>query len=161
MKQARRSPKPGHHRNGRLRDTGKGGHLVGYMRVSKTDGTQVLDLQRDALVAAGVPERGLYSDLASGKADDRAGLEVCLKALRAGDTRVVWKLDRLGRNLRHLVNVVHDLTVNGIGLRVLTGQGPAIDTTTAAGKLVFGRDSLSCAADRSGIEENQAVRLIR
>jgi DNA invertase Pin-like site-specific DNA recombinase len=55
-----------------------------------------------------------------------------------GDTLVVWKLDRLGRNLRHLVNVVHDLTKRNIGLRVLTGQGAAIDTTTAASKLVFG-----------------------
>ena len=51
---------------------------------------------------------------------------------------MVWKLDRLGRNLRHLINTVHDLTIGGIGLRVLTGQGAAIDTTTAAGKLVFG-----------------------
>jgi DNA invertase Pin-like site-specific DNA recombinase len=62
----------------------------------------------------------------------------CLQSLREGDTLVVWKLDRLGRNLRHLVNTVHDLTAGGVGLRVLTGQGAAIDTTTAAGKLVFG-----------------------
>jgi len=61
-----------------------------------------------------------------------------LKALRKGDRLVVWKLDRLGRNLHHLVNTVHDLTARGIGLKVLTGQGAAIDTTTAAGKLVFG-----------------------
>jgi DNA invertase Pin-like site-specific DNA recombinase len=59
-------------------------------------------------------------------------------ALRHGDTLVVWKLDRLGRDLRHLVNIVHDLTERGIGLKVLTGQGAAIDTTTASGKLVFG-----------------------
>src|SRR5450631_3060858 len=74
--------------------------LVGYMRVSKADGSQTLDLQQDALDAAGVPERNIYSDTASGKRDDRPGLESCLKALRAGDTLVVWKLDRLGRNLR-------------------------------------------------------------
>jgi Resolvase, N terminal domain len=104
--------------------------LVGYMRVSKADGSQVLDLQRDALVAVGVPERNIYSDTASGKKDDRPGLEACLKALRPGDALVVWKLDRLGRNLRHLVNVVHDLTERNIGLRVLAGQGAAIDTTT-------------------------------
>jgi len=124
----------------RLRDSRKATPLplVGYMRVSKADGSQVLDLQHDALVAAGIPERNLYSDTASGKRDDRPGLEACLKALREGDTLVVWKLDRLGRNLRHLVNVVHDLTERGVGLRVLTGQGAAIDTTTAAGKLVFG-----------------------
>jgi DNA invertase Pin-like site-specific DNA recombinase len=80
------------------------------MRISKADGSQVLDLQRDALIAAGVPERSIYSDTASGKLDIRPGLESCLKALRLGDTLVVWKLDRLGRSLRHLVNVVHDLT---------------------------------------------------
>jgi DNA invertase Pin-like site-specific DNA recombinase len=104
------------------------------MRVSKADGSQVLDLQRDALIAAGVAERHIYSDTASGKNDDRPGLAACLQSLREGDTLVVWKLDRLGRNLRHLVNTVHDLTSGGIGLRVLTGQGAAIDTTTARGR---------------------------
>lgn len=66
------------------------------------------------------------------------GLAACIKALREGDTLLVWKLDRLGRDLRHLVNTVHDLTARGVGLKVLTGQGAAVDTTTAAGKLVFG-----------------------
>ena len=108
------------------------------MRVSKADGSQVLDLQRDALVVAGVTERHLYSDTASGKKDDRPGLAACLQSLREGDTLVVWKLDRLGRNLRHLVNTVHELTAAGVGLRVLSGQGAAIDTTTAGGKLIFG-----------------------
>ena len=95
--------------------------LIGYMRVSKADGSQVLDLQRDALLTAGVSERHLYNDTASGKKDDRPGLAACLQALREGDTLVVWKLDRLGRSLRHLVNVVHELTSGGVGLRVLTG----------------------------------------
>jgi DNA invertase Pin-like site-specific DNA recombinase len=112
--------------------------LLGYMRVSKADGSQVCDLQRDALVAAGVDDQQLYEDLASGRRDDRPGLAACLKALRAGDTLVVWKLDRLGRDLRHLVNTVHDLTTRSIGLKVLTGHGAAIDTATASGKLVFG-----------------------
>src|SRR5271157_5999461 len=127
-------------KNDRLRDSRKAtpSPLVGYMRVSKADGSQVLDLQQDALMAAGVAERNLYGDTASGKRDVRPGLDACLKALRQGDTLVVWKLDRLGRNLRHLVNGVHDLTERSVGLRVLTGQGAAIDTTTAAGKLVFG-----------------------
>ena len=98
----------------------------------------MLDLQHDALLVAGVTERHLYRDAASGKKDDRPGLAACLQALREGDTLVVWKLDRLGRNLRHLVNTVHDLTNRGIGLKVLTGQGAAIDTTTPAGKLIFG-----------------------
>jgi DNA invertase Pin-like site-specific DNA recombinase len=94
-------------------------------------------LQRDALLGAGVDPDHLYADHASGRRDDRPGLAACLKALRAGDTLVVWKLDRLGRNLHHLINTVHDLTARGVGLKVLTGQGAAIDTTTPAGKLVF------------------------
>jgi len=112
--------------------------LIGYMRVSKADGSQTLDLQRDAMVAAGVAAEHLYEDQASGKREDRPGLMSCIKALREGDTLVVWKLDRLGRDLRHLVNTVHDLTARGVGLKVLTGHGAAIDTTTASGKLVFG-----------------------
>jgi DNA invertase Pin-like site-specific DNA recombinase len=68
------------------------------MRVSKTDGSQTLDLQRDALLAAEVEPGYLYEDQASGKRDNRPGLEACLKALRQGDTLVAWKLDRLGRS---------------------------------------------------------------
>ena len=71
--------------------------LIGYMRVSKADGSQTTDPQRDALLQAGVDEEQLYRDHASGKKDDRPGLESCLKAVRGGDTLVVWKLDRLGR----------------------------------------------------------------
>src|SRR3954471_9421968 len=127
--------------------------LVGYMRVSKADGSQVTDLQRDALLAAGVDARHLYEDMTSGKRDDRPGLAACLKALRAGDILVVWKLDRLGRDLRHLVNTVHDLTARGIGLKVLTGQGAAIDTTTAAGKLVFGIFAALAEFERELISE--------
>ncbi len=112
--------------------------LIGYMRISKADGTQTLDLQRDALAAAGVKPEHFYEDHASGKRDDRPGLEACLKALRDGDTLVAWKLDRLGRDLRHLVNLVHDLTKHGVGLKILAGQGAQLDTTTANGRLVFG-----------------------
>jgi DNA invertase Pin-like site-specific DNA recombinase len=112
--------------------------LIGYMRVSKADGSQVLDLQRDALLATGIDSSKLYEDKASGSHDDRPGLDACLKALRAGDTLVIWKLDRLGRNLRHLVNLIHDLTRQAIGLKVLTGQGASIDTTTSNGRLMFG-----------------------
>ena len=112
--------------------------LIGYARVSKADGSQVIDLQHDALAKAGVDlEHHLYTDAASGKRDDRPGLEACIKALRHGDTLVVWKLDRLGRDLRHLVNLVGDLTKRGIGLKVLAGEGASIDTTTANGRLVF------------------------
>src|SRR3954452_9370801 len=108
------------------------------MRVSKADGSQTLDLQRDALLATGVEAGHLYEDQASGKHDNRPGLEVCLKALRPGDTLVAWKLDRLGRDLRHLVNLVHDLTRREVGLKILAGQGVQLDTTTANGRLVFG-----------------------
>ena len=72
-------------------------------------------MQGDALLAAGVTERHIYSDTASGSKDERPGLTSCLQSLREGDTLVVWKLDRLGRNLRHLINTVHDLTVGGFG----------------------------------------------
>ena len=99
---------------------------------------QSLDLQQDALRAEGVEAINLYHDLASGVRDDRPGLDSCLRALRKGDVLVVWKLDRLGRNLAHLVNTVQDLSTRGVGLRVLAGQGAQIDTTTAAGRLVFG-----------------------
>lgn len=112
--------------------------LIGYARVSKADGSQVIDLQHDALAKAGVDlEHHLYTDAASGKRDDRPGLDACIKALRHGDTLMVWKLDRLGRDLRHLVNLVGDLTKRGIGLKVLAGEGASIDTTTANGRLVF------------------------
>ena len=112
--------------------------LIGYARVSKADGSQSLDLQRDALIAAGVGEDQIYSDRASGKKDERPGLEACLKALRDGDVLVIWKLDRMGRSLHHLVKTVAGLSERGIGLKVLTGQGAQIDTTTAHGRLSFG-----------------------
>lgn len=133
--------------------------LVGYMRVSKADGSQTTDLQRDALLAAGVEAEALYEDKASGAKDDRPHLAACLKALRAGDTLMVWKLDRLGRNLRHLVNVVHELTDRGVGLKVLTGQGAAIDTTTASGKLVFGIFAALAEFERELISERTVAGL--
>jgi DNA invertase Pin-like site-specific DNA recombinase len=102
------------------------------------DGSQVTDLQRDALRKAGVDSRHLYDDAASGKREDRPGLAACLKALREGDTLVAWKLDRLGCDLRHLVDTVHDLAKAGVGFKVPTGQGTDIDTTSPNGKLVFG-----------------------
>lgn len=133
--------------------------LIGYMRVSKNDGSQGLDLQRDALLAAGIQPEHLYEDFASGRKDDRPGLMACLKALREGDTLVVWKLDRLGRDLRHLINTVHDLTLRGVGLKVLTGHGAAIDTTTAAGKLVFGIFAALAEFERELIAERTKAGL--
>ncbi|WP_448072687.1 recombinase family protein [Georgenia yuyongxinii] len=133
--------------------------LVGYVRVSKADGSQTTDLQRDALLAAGVEHEALYEDKASGKKDDRPHLAACLKSLRSGDTLVVWKLDRLGRDLRHLVNVVHDLTSRDVGLKVLTGQGATIDTTTASGKLVFGIFAALAEFERELISERTIAGL--
>src|ERR1700677_1132234 len=127
--------------------------LVGYVRVSKSDGSQNTDLQKEALLKAGVTEDQIYEDLASGKKENRPGLQHCLKALRQGDTLVVWKLDRLGRDLRHLVNTVHDLTAREVGFKVLTGQGAAIDTTTASGKLVFGIFAALAEFEREMIKE--------
>ena len=129
------------------------------MRVSKADGSQACDLQRDALLEAGVDPRHLYEDTASGRRDDRPGLAACMKSLREEDTLMIWKLDRLGRDLRHLVNTVHELTNRKIGLKVLTGEGAAIDTTTAAGKLVFGIFAALAEFERELISERTRAGL--
>lgn len=133
--------------------------LIGYVRVSKADGSQSLDLQKDALIAADVPEGQTYSDHASGKKDDRPGLEACLKALRMGDVLVVWKLDRLGRSLHHLVRTVTVLSERGIGLRVLAGQGAEIDTTTSAGRMIFGIFATLAEFERDLIRERTMAGL--
>ena len=108
------------------------------MRVSKNDESQNLDLQKDALVKAGVSEDRIYFDMASGKRDDRPGLNTCLKALQPGNTFIVWKLDRLGRDLKSLIMIIDSLRERDIGFKVLTGQGAQIDTTTANGRFIFG-----------------------
>jgi DNA invertase Pin-like site-specific DNA recombinase len=108
---------------------------IGYMRISKADGSQVLDLQRDALIAAGVEPEKIWEDKASGKKDDRPGLAGCLKSLNPGDVLVIWKLDRLGRSLKHLIETVEMLEQKGVAFKVI--QGAPIDTTTSNGKLMF------------------------
>ncbi len=108
--------------------------LVGYMRVSTDGDRQVLDLQRDALIAAGVDERHLFEDRVSGSRTDRAGLAKALAFAKAGDCLVVWKLDRLGRSLPHLLTTVTALKERGIAFRSLTEQ---MDTTTPQGELLF------------------------
>ena len=133
--------------------------LIGYARVSKADGSQSLDLQLDALRAAGVRQNQIYEDLASGSRDDRPGLEACLRALRAGDVLVVWKLDRLGRTLAHLVNTVRDLSNREIGLRVLTGKGAQIDTTTSSGRMIFGIFATLAEFERDLIRERTVAGL--
>ena len=96
--------------------------LIGYMRVSSSDERQVVDLQLDALLAAGVDERHLHQDKQSGGRDDRVGLKTCLAGLRAGDVLVVWKLDRLGRSLSHLVRILDDLKGRGVAFRSLRSR---------------------------------------
>lgn len=112
--------------------------LIGYVRVSKADGSQVLDAQVDELIKAGVEKDRIYADKASGKTDNRPGLENCLKSLQPGNSLVIWKLDRLGRSLQDLVKIVEGLNKKNIGLKVLTGHGAKIDTSTSHGKLIFG-----------------------
>ncbi len=104
--------------------------LIGYARVSTQD--QHLDLQRDALKAAGCEK--VHEDRASGAKTERPGLETALEALRPGDTLVVWRLDRLGRTLPHLIHTVSQLQERGVGFKSLT---EAIDTTSSTGNLVF------------------------
>jgi DNA invertase Pin-like site-specific DNA recombinase len=108
--------------------------LVGYMRVSTDGDRQVLDLQRDALLAAGVDQRHLFEDHASGSRGERAGLAKALAFLRPDDCLVVWKLDRLGRSLPHLLSTVNGLKERGVAFRSLTEQ---MDTTTPQGEFLF------------------------
>lgn len=108
--------------------------LVGYMRVSSDNDRQSPALQHDALVAAGVDLRHLFGDTASGARDDRPGLKACLDFLKAGDTLVVWKLDRLGRSLPHLLDIVTGLRDGGVAFRSLT---EGMDTNTPHGELLF------------------------
>jgi DNA invertase Pin-like site-specific DNA recombinase len=100
--------------------------LVGYMRVSSDNDRQTTALQRDALIAAGVDTRHLFEDKASGARDDRPGLKRCLDFLKAGDTLVVWKLDRLGRSLPHLLDIVTCLRGGGIAFRSLTADSDEV-----------------------------------
>jgi DNA invertase Pin-like site-specific DNA recombinase len=104
--------------------------LIGYARVSTLD--QSLSLQRDALTEMGC--QGLFDDQLSGAKAERPGLTAALAYVREGDVLVVWKLDRLGRSMSHLIETVNDLEARGIGFRSLTEQ---IDTTTPSGRLVF------------------------
>jgi DNA invertase Pin-like site-specific DNA recombinase len=128
--------------------------LIGYARVSTAE--QSLDLQRDALLGAGVPPGRVYEDVCSGKSAERPGLERALDVAREGDAIVVWKLDRIGRSLPHVVGLVGDLAKRGVGLKVLTGD---IDTTTATGRLVFGIFATLAEFERDLIHERTMAGL--
>ena len=104
--------------------------LIGYARVSTQE--QTLNLQKDALQQAGCNK--IFTDTASGVKAERKGLDEALRYVRNGDTLVVWRLDRLGRSLPHLITTMTDLEERGIGFKSLTEN---IDTTTSGGKLIF------------------------
>ena len=104
--------------------------LIGYARVSTHD--QTLNLQQDALLKAGCSK--IFTDTASGAQSDRAGLQEALNYVRPGDTLVVWRLDRLGRSLTHLITTITSLQERQIGFKSITEN---IDTTTSGGKLIF------------------------
>ena len=129
------------------------------MRVSKADGSQTLDLQKDALLKAGIEENRIYQDLDTGRNDYREGLNNCLKALQPNNTLVVWKLDRLGRNLKHLINTIDDLRKRNIGFKVLSGAGAQIDTSTANGRLFFGMFAVLAEFERELIAERTKAGL--
>ncbi len=104
--------------------------IIGYARVSTTD--QNLDLQKDALNKVGCDR--IFTDEISGSTINRKGLSRALDTLREGDTLVIWRLDRLGRSLRHLIDIINDLNERGIGLRSIE---ETIDTSSSTGKLIF------------------------
>ncbi|NEA62295.1 recombinase family protein [Streptomyces sp. SID12488] len=131
------------------------GHLIGYARVSTDD--QDAQLQGDALTEAGCSR--IFEDKASGKNTDRPELTAVLDYLRAGDTLVVWKLDRLGRSLIDLVGIVDGLRGRGVGFKVLTGALSAVDTTSADGRLFFRIIAAMAEFERSLIKDRTKAGL--
>lgn len=109
------------------------GKLVGYARVSTED--QDLTLQIDALRQYGVDKKYLFQDKISGSKEKRPGLDKALSCLEDGDTLIVWRLDRLGRSMPHLIGMINDFSERGVGFKSI--QDGAIDTTTASGELIF------------------------
>lgn len=124
--------------------------LIGYMRVSTDGDRQSTDLQRDALINAGIDERHIFEDKASGSKDDRAGLAQVLEYVKSGDTLVVWKLDRLGRSLPHLIEIVNQLKSKGVGFKSLT---EGMDTSSPSGELLFHVFGALAQFERSLIKE--------
>ena len=129
--------------------------LFGYARVSTDD--QDLSLQIDALQQHGIPKTAIFMDKVSGAKTERPGLTKCLESLTSGDILVVWRLDRLGRSMRHLITLVEDLRSKGIGFRSLN-EG-AIDTTCASGELIFNIFSALAQFERRLIQERTKAGL--
>ena len=128
---------------------------LGYARVSTDD--QDLSLQIDALTKQGIPTASIFMDKLSGAKTERPGLTKCLETLRSGDILVVWRLDRLGRSMRHLIALVEDLRNKGIGFRSIN-EG-AIDTTCASGELIFNIFSALAQFERRLIQERTKAGL--
>ena len=127
--------------------------LIGYARVSTQD--QNLHLQKDALTKAGCEK--IFTDTISGSTQERKGLDEALNFLRSGDTLVVWKLDRLGRTMKHLIDTVTRLKDKGIGFKSLTEN---IDTTTPGGKLIFHVFGSLAEFERDLIQERTQAGLL-
>jgi DNA invertase Pin-like site-specific DNA recombinase len=127
--------------------------LIGYARVSTHD--QTLNLQQDALTKAGCNK--IFTDTASGAKTERQGLEQALNFVRRGDSLVVWRLDRLGRSLPHLISTMTDLEERGIGFKSLTEN---IDTTTSSGKLIFHIFGALAEFERNLIRERTQAGLV-
>jgi DNA invertase Pin-like site-specific DNA recombinase len=130
--------------------------LIGYMRVSSDSDRQSTDLQRDALIAAGVDVRHLFEDHASGAKGDRTGLAQALEFVRSGDVLIVWKLDRLGRSLSHLLAIVNLLKDKQVAFRSLT---EGMDTTTPSGELLFHVFGALAQYERALIQERVVAGL--
>lgn len=129
--------------------------VIGYARVSTDD--QNLDLQIDALKNAGCLKKNIFIDKVSGAKADRPGLNACLEKLEQGDVLLVWRLDRLGRSMSHLVELVEMLKTKGVGFRSLCDG--AIDTTTASGELIFNIFSSMAQFERRLIQERTRAGL--
>ena len=129
--------------------------FVGYARVSTQD--QNTQLQINALEKAGCAKNMIFIDKISGAKSERPGLEKCLSSLASGDTLLVWRLDRLGRSMPHLVQLVEDLGQKGVGFRSLCDG--AIDTTTASGELIFNIFSSLAQFERRLIQERTRAGL--
>jgi len=129
--------------------------MIGYARVSTAD--QDLQLQIEALQHVGCRDDQTFRDVASGAHTARPGLEACVQALAPGDTLVVWRLDRLGRSMVHLVTVIDELLRRQVGFRSLCDG--AIDTTTASGELVFHLFSALAQFERRLIQERTRAGL--
>lgn len=131
------------------------GRLVGYARVSTDE--QDVELQLDALRESGCRDELIFIDKVSGARSNRPGLDACLYALESGDTLLVWRLDRLGRSMPHLVTLIQELLANGIAFRSL--RDGAIDTTSASGELIFHIFSALAQFERRLIQERTKAGL--